>query len=78
MSFRLHDLRHFYASGLIFAGCDPVTVQRAMGHKSAKVTMDTYAHLLPKAEDRTRKAAEAMFADAVSGVVVPMWSAEDK
>ena len=29
---RLHDLRHFYASGLISAGCDVVTVQRAMGH----------------------------------------------
>jgi integrase len=26
-----HDLRHFYASGLIAAGCDVVTVQRALG-----------------------------------------------
>jgi len=24
--FKLHDLRHFYASGLIAAGCDVVTV----------------------------------------------------
>jgi len=24
----LHDLRHFYAAGLIVAGCDVVTVQR--------------------------------------------------
>lgn len=63
---RLHDLRHFYASGLIAAGCDPVTVQRAMGHKSASVTLDTYSHLWPKAEDRTRKAAEAMFTEALS------------
>jgi len=44
----LHDLRHFYASGLINAGCDVVTVQRAMGHKSATVTLDTYAHRWPK------------------------------
>lgn len=28
---RLHDLRHFYASGLIAAGCDVVTVKRAWG-----------------------------------------------
>ncbi|MBH5141438.1 tyrosine-type recombinase/integrase [Rhodococcus erythropolis] len=28
---KLHDLRHFYASGLIAAGCDVVTVQRALG-----------------------------------------------
>src|SRR3954470_4665509 len=29
--YTLHDLRHFYASGLIAAGCDVVTVQRALG-----------------------------------------------
>ena len=28
----LHDLRHFYASGLIAAGYDVVPVQRALGH----------------------------------------------
>lgn len=57
---RLHDLRHFYASGLIAAGCDVVTVQRALGHASATTTLSTYAHLWPTAEDRTRKAAESM------------------
>lgn len=58
---RLHDLRHFYASGLIAAGCDVVTVQRALGHESASTTLNTYAHLWPKAEDRTRSAtAELM------------------
>lgn len=57
---KLHDLRHFYASGLIAAGCDPVTVQRSLGHKSASITLNTYSHLWPKAEDRTRSAASAM------------------
>lgn len=57
---RLHDLRHFFASGLIMAGCDVVTVQRAMGHSSATVTLNTYAHLWPKAEDRTRAAAAGL------------------
>lgn len=75
---RLHDLRHFFASGLIYAGCDPVTVQRAMGHKSAKVTLDRYSHKWPKAEDRTRKAAEALFAESLSSTVVPVWSDEGK
>jgi integrase len=42
---RLHDLRHFYASGLIASGCDVVTVQRALGHASAKTTLATYSHL---------------------------------
>ena len=59
-------MRHFYASGLIAAGCDVVTVQRALGHQSATVTLGTYSHLWPKAEDRTRTAAEAMFTEALS------------
>jgi integrase len=62
---KLHDLRHFYASGLIAAGCDVVTVQRALGHASATVTLNTYAHLWPTAEDRTRAAAAGMLADAL-------------
>lgn len=53
----LHDLRHFYASALIAAGCDVVTVQRALGHAKATTTLNTYAHLWPTAEDRTRAAA---------------------
>ena len=53
----LHDLRHFYASGLIAEGCDVVTVQRALGHATATTTLNTYAHLWPSAEDRTRAAA---------------------
>jgi len=57
---KLHDLRHFYASGLIAAGCDVVTVQRSLGHAKATTTLNTYAHLWPTAEDRTRNAAESI------------------
>jgi integrase len=64
---RLHDLRHFYASGLIAQGCDVVTVQRALGHANAATTLGTYSHLWPTAEDRTRKAAGAMMASALGG-----------
>ena len=64
MDYRLHDLRHFYASGLIRAGCDVVTVQRALGD-SASVTLNTYAHLWCAANDRTRKAASNLFASSV-------------
>ena len=56
---KLHDCRHFYASGLIIAhGADVVTVQRALGHAKATTTLNTYSHLWPTAEDRTRQAAE--------------------
>ena len=57
ITFTVHDLRHFYASGLIAAGCDVVTVQRALGHSKATTTLNTYSHLWPTAEDRTRAAA---------------------
>ncbi len=68
---RLHDLRHFYASGLVAAGCDVVTVQRALGHSTATTTLNTYSHLWPTAEDRTRKAAAALLRDALSPSVKP-------
>jgi integrase len=51
---------------LIAAGCDVVTVQRALGHASATVTLNTYAHLWPTAEDRTRAAAASMLAETLS------------
>ena len=57
---RLHDLRHFYASGLISAGCDVITVQRALGHAKASTTLDTYAKLWPSGEDRTRRVASTL------------------
>ena len=59
---RLHDLRHFYASGLIASGCDVVTVQRPLGHASANTTLATYSHLWPDTDDRTWTAARLMAA----------------
>jgi integrase len=46
------------------SGCDVVTVQRALGHASATTTLNTCSHLWPTAEDRTRRAAEELFADS--------------
>jgi integrase len=61
-----HSLRHYFASGLIADGCDVVTVQRALGHKSATVTLNTYSHLWPTAEDKTRQASGRMAAEALA------------
>ncbi|GAA4983358.1 tyrosine-type recombinase/integrase [Pseudonocardia tropica] len=63
---RFHDLRHYYASGLIASGCDVVTVQRALGHASPTITLSTYAHLWPSAEDRTRTAAAGLMTAALA------------
>lgn len=57
-----HDFRHYYASGLIRAGLDAVSVARAMGHASPAITLNIYAHLFPDAADRTRAAAADLMA----------------
>lgn len=62
----LHTLRHTFASNLIASGCDVVTVQRALGHAQPSITLNTYSHLWPSAEDKTR-AATAGFMGSVTG-----------
>lgn len=64
-----HDLRHFYASLLIEAGESVKTVQSRLGHASAVETLDTYGHLWPDSEDRTRKVVEEAFASGSLEVV---------
>lgn len=64
--FTLHDLRHFYASGLIASGCDVVTVQKALGHSTPTITLNTYSHLWPNADDRTRSAAAGLVASVLN------------
>lgn len=54
------DLRHTYATLLIAAGANPLTVKQRMGHSSITVTMDRYGHLFPHLEeDITEKMDEA-------------------
>ena len=38
-----HDLRHSYAVAALRSGADVKTVQHNLGHKTAKMTLDTYA-----------------------------------
>jgi integrase len=45
---RFHDLRHRYASVLIAAGLDALTIKTLMGHASITETYDTYGHMMPK------------------------------
>ncbi len=47
---------------LIASGASVKVVQARLGHRSAKTTLDTYGHLFPEEEDRTRQAIDAAFA----------------
>jgi integrase len=56
---RFHDLRHRYASVLIEAGLDALTMKTLMGHSSITETYDTYRHLFPTQSERVAKAVAA-------------------
>jgi integrase len=45
---RFHDLRHAFASNLLGAGTDIVTVSKALGHANVHITLTTYAHAIPR------------------------------
>jgi integrase len=51
----LHALRHTAASLLLAGGVDIKTVQRIIGHASAKMTLDTYGHCMPGGDERARE-----------------------
>ena len=56
----LHQLRHFYASGLINANCDVATVQRALGHSGTRalVTERHPEHILTSVAEHQRPDTE--------------------
>lgn len=69
----LHALRHYYASLLIRHGESVKVVQSRLGHATAAETLDTYSHLWPDSEDRTRDAI-----DSVLGTAYPLRTATEQ
>ena len=51
---------------LIRHGESVKTVQSRLGHASATETLDTYGHLWPDSEDRTREAVDLVLQHRVS------------
>lgn len=52
---KFHELRHTQASLLLANGVDVKTVQDRLGHTSASITLNTYAHAMP---ENDKKAAD--------------------
>lgn len=57
-SFTFHSLRHTHATLLLQEGVNYKAVQERLGHATAKVTMDSYAHVTPKMEDAVLSAVD--------------------
>jgi len=61
--FRFHDLRHSFASHLVMAGVDLVTVKELLGHKTINMT-NRYTHLAQEHKAQAvAKLSERMQAD---------------
>ena len=60
----VHELRHTHASLLFEAGQSVKVVQERLGHASAQVTLNTYAHLLHDAQTRAAAALDDLLAGA--------------
>ncbi|WP_338933194.1 site-specific integrase [Streptomyces netropsis] len=53
-----HVLRHTYASIILEAGESVATLARWLGHSSPTITLDHYAHFMPEAGGKGRKAID--------------------
>ncbi|MCU1612533.1 MAG: transposase [Frankiales bacterium] len=71
-----HSLRHYYASLLIRHGESIKTVQERLGHSSAVTTLNTYSHLWPDSDDRTRAAVDEVLRTAADYVRTSRGTAE--
>jgi integrase len=62
-SYGWHALRHYAISTWLASGIDLKTAQHWAGHATLALTLDTYGHLIPRADDHARiAAAEALLA----------------
>lgn len=71
-----HDLRHTAASIAVHAGANVKALQRMLGHKSAAMTLDTYADLFDSDLDDVANVIDAAV-QVASGDVGKMWAHDD-
>lgn len=55
---RWHDLHHTCATLLLMRHVHPKFVQKLLGHKSTKITLDLYSHWIPDMGDFTADAMD--------------------
>ncbi len=58
---RLHDLRHTAATLLLAAGENAKVVSERLGHANIRITLDTYAHVLPTMQRDAARKLDVLF-----------------
>jgi integrase len=61
---RVHDLRHTAASLMVASGAGVKLVQTQLGHRTATLTLDRYAHLFPDELDALERPRRTQGADS--------------
>ncbi len=69
LELRIHDLRHAYTSLLLAFGDPILYVSRQIGHSSAKLTLDTYGHLVEEGHALDRETTLRKLEEALHGAV---------
>lgn len=59
----MHSLRHSYASIVLGQGASIKALQHALGHASATMTLNVYAHLIPEDMDASSDRINEVFAN---------------
>ncbi|PAZ14378.1 integrase [Streptomyces sp. SA15] len=60
-------LRHTYASLVLEAGESVVTLTKWLGHSSPTITLDHYAHFMPEAGKKGRRAIDSLLGEVAEG-----------
>ena len=60
--FRVHDLRHTFATMMLKQDVHAKIVQEILGHSNISVTLDTYSHVLPGMKEDSMKKIQAIVA----------------
>ena len=59
---KFHELRHTQATQLLANGVDVKTVQNRMGHSTASLTLNQYAHAIPENDEKAAQLVGNLFA----------------